>query len=163
MMITQAILIDALIFFGCSLINVMLNTVKTIVMYKQNILSSATVNSITYGFYTIIVVLMAGEMVLWEKVVLTAVSNFLGVIISMQIMKRLEKDKTWKIECNVYSEYTDRIHDIMVDVPHYYNEIGNGRTVFNFYCDTKEETRQVKEICKRFNGAKFSAYVSENF
>jgi hypothetical protein len=90
-----------LIFTVCSLINVMLNTVKTIIMYRNEKLSSSLINAITYGFYTIIVVLMAGDMDLWLKIILTAGTNFVGVWASMAILDRFKKDKLWKVEATV--------------------------------------------------------------
>lgn len=150
-----------IIFTICSLVNVMLNTVKTIVMYKKNVLSSAFINAVTYGFYTVIVVLMAGEMPLVWKILLTAFTNFVGVAFSMMIMNKLEKDKLWKVEATVIYKRKDDVCAMLnkAKVPYNYIE-GVGRyTLFNIFCSTQRQSAAVKEILKAYE-AKY--FVSES-
>ena len=151
-----------IIFTICSLINVMLSTIKTIVMYKKNILSSALVNAVTYGFYTVIVVLMAGgEMPLGWKILLTALTNFIGVALSMMIMKKLEKDKLWKVEATVIYIRKEDVCDMLNKAKVTYNYIdGVGKyTLFNIFCSTQQQSTAVKEILKAYE-AKY--FVSES-
>ena len=151
-----------IIFTICSLINVMLNTVKTIVMYKKNILSSALVNAVTYGFYTVIVVLMAGgEMPLGWKILLTALTNFIGVALSMMIMKKLEKDKLWKVEATVIYIRKDDVCEMLnkAKVPYNYIDGVGKYTLFNIFCSTQKQSAAVKEILKAYE-AKY--FVSES-
>lgn len=149
-----------IIFTICSLINVMLNTAKTIIMYKNDRLSSALINAITFGFYTVVVVLMAGDMNLWLKVGITAITNFVGVWISMEILDRFRKDKLWKIEFTVKKEQQEKIENSypLNKVPHSHIEIDNNYTLFNFYCENKKQTAFVKTIVDQF-GAKY--FISE--
>lgn len=150
-----------IIFTICSLVNVMLNTVKTIVMYKKNVLSSAFINAVTYGFYTVIVVLMAGEMPLVWKILLTALTNFVGVALSMMVMNKLEKDKLWKVEATVIYKCKDDVCEMLnkARVPYNYIE-GVGRyTLFNIFCSTQKQSSAVKEILKAYE-AKY--FVSES-
>ena len=151
-----------IIFTICSLINVMLSTVKTIVMYKKNILSSALVNAVTYGFYTVIVVLMAGgEMPLGWKILLTALTNFIGVALSMMIMKKLEKDKLWKVEATVIYIRKEDVCDMLnkAKVPYNYIDGVGKYTLFNIFCSTQQQSTAVKEILKAYE-AKY--FVSES-
>ena len=155
-------MITIIIFTICSLINVMLNTVKTIVMYKKNILSSALVNAVTYGFYTVIVVLMAGgEMPLGWKILLTALTNFVGVALSMMIMKKLEKDKLWKVEATVIYIRKDDVCEMLnkAKVPYNYIDGVGKYTLFNIFCSTQKQSAAVKEILKAYE-AKY--FVSES-
>ena len=151
-----------IIFTICSLINVMLSTIKTIVMYKRNILSSALVNAVTYGFYTVIVVLMAGgEMPLGWKILLTALTNFIGVALSMMIMKKLEKDKLWKVEATVIYIRKEDVCDMLnkAKVPYNYIDGVGKYTLFNIFCSTQQQSTAVKEILKAYE-AKY--FVSES-
>lgn len=151
-----------IIFTICSLINVMLSTIKTIVMYKKNILSSALVNAVTYGFYTVIVVLMAGgEMPLGWKILLTALTNFIGVALSMMIMKKLEKDKLWKVEATVIYIRKEDVCDMLnkAKVPYNYIDGVGKYTLFNIFCSTQQQSTAVKEILKAYD-AKY--FVSES-
>lgn len=151
-----------IIFTICSLVNVMLNTVKTIVMYKKNILSSSFINAITYGFYTVIVVLMAGEMPLGWKIALTAITNFVGVALSMKIMARLEKDKLWLVQMTSKTKDLVAINDFLnsAKLPYsYIIEETKKYVIYNIYCETQKESSSVKELTKRFN---VKYFVSES-
>lgn len=160
-LLSNELVISLIVFTVCSLINVMLNTIKTLVMYKKNTLSSATINAITYGFYTIIVVLMAGEIPLLWKILLTAVSNFIGVAVSMNIMNRMEKDKLWKVEATVKSDKQEVLCEMLNNADLSFNFIeGVGEyTVFNVFCSTQKESHALREILNLYD-AKF--FVSES-
>lgn len=148
-----------IIFAVCSLVNVMFNTVKTIIMYRNEKMSSAVVNAITYGFYTVVVVLMAGDMALWLKVLLTAATNFVGVWLSMLILEKLRKDKLWKIETTVPTQFVNAIEIDLADVPHSRIPIDDKHTLYYFYCATQDESVQVKHMIDVY-GAKY--FVSES-
>lgn len=151
-----------LIFSVCSFINVMLNTVKTIVMYSKNKLSSSLINALTYGFYTVIVVLMAGEMPLMTKIFLTAITNFFGVWVSMSILQKFEKDKLWKVEVTFKAVHTEDVKEFLesVNIPYNYTVDETGRyAIFNIYCATQKESTSVKILVQKFR-AKY--FVSES-
>ena len=143
-----------LIFTVCSLVNVMLNTVKTIIMYRNDKLSSAFINSITYGFYVILVVLMAGEMSLWVKVVITAGTNFVGVWLSMCIMDRFHKDKLWEVRVTSSVEDGAEIEKLLINAKIGYTKLQTAnhvRVVFNIYCPDQKTSAAVRQILNRFN------------
>lgn len=143
-----------LIFTVCSLINVMLNTVKTIIMYRNDKLSSAFINSITYGFYVILVVLMAGEMPLWVKVVITAGTNFVGVWLSMCIMDRFHKDKLWEVRATSSVEDGVEIEKMLINAKIGYTKlqtVDRMRAVFNIYCPDQQTSAAVRQILNRFH------------
>lgn len=89
------------VFFVCQLINVALNTIKTIIMYKEEKISSSLINAITYGFYAIIVVMTASALPLWLTIVITFITNLIGVYGSMWVLDRFKKDKLWEIVATV--------------------------------------------------------------
>lgn len=150
-----------IIFSVCSFINVMLNTIKTIVMYNKNKLSSSLINALTYGFYTVIVVLMAGEMPLFTKILLTAVTNFFGVWVSMAILQRFEKDKLWKVEASALNRFKEDICLMLnkANIPYNYIEGVGKYTIFNIFCSTQAQSLAVKEILKAY---RVKYFVSES-
>lgn len=153
-----------IIFAVCSLVNVMLNTIKTIIMYRQDKLSSASINAITYGFYTLIVVLMADPgMNLWVKMALTALTNFIGVWASMVILDTFRKDKLWKVEATIpCGESADACR--MLDgakIPYNTVPTTGDYKIFNIFCATQEQSHNVREILKQFN-AKYFVSESKN-
>lgn len=151
-----------IIFSIASIINVMLNTIKTIVMYDKNKLSSSLINAVTYGFYTVIVVMMAGEMPLVTKIVVTAVTNFIGVWWSMVILAKFEKDKLWEVRTTVRSSVAENVACALHDINISYSTIetiDGSHVIFNIYCPTQNDSLAIKQILKKFN-AKY--FVSES-
>lgn len=150
---TYELLYTVAIFSACSLINVILNTFKTIIMYKKNIISSANINAITYGFYTVIVVLMAGTMPLWIKIVATAITNWIGVCISMKILKKFEKDKVWKVELKVPLNYEQQIRELLstrgVEI---FDGLKNEKNILlTCICPSQKESKIIGQIAKAYN------------
>jgi hypothetical protein len=85
-----------IIFFICSLINVMLSTLKTILTVKASKGVATIINAITYGFYAIVVKQLA-SLDLITTVTVTIVTNIIGVYVSMWLLEKTKKDCLWKI------------------------------------------------------------------
>lgn len=85
-----------IIFFICSLINVMLSTLKTILTVKASKGVATITNAITYGFYAIVVKQLA-SLDLITTVTVTIVTNIIGVYVSMWLLEKTKKDCLWKI------------------------------------------------------------------
>ena len=95
------------VFFICQLINVALNTAKTIIMYRENKISSSIINAVTYGFYAIIVVMTASALPLWLTILITFITNLIGVYGSMWLLDRFKKDSLWEIVATVQNTEMD--------------------------------------------------------
>ena len=153
-----------LIFIAGSLVNVMLNTIKTLVMFRKNKLSSSIINAVTYGFYTWIVVLIAADdLPLWAKMLVTAAVNFIGVWMSMVIMEHLQKDKLWKIEATAPTCYVPDISAFCEAEKISYSTINvdpeHRNTMFVFFCPSQVESHKIRELLKDYP-AKY--FVSES-
>jgi hypothetical protein len=85
-----------IVFFICSLINVMLSTLKTILTVKASKGVATIINAITYGFYAIVVKQLA-SLDLITTVTVTIVTNIIGVYISIWLLEKTKKDCLWKI------------------------------------------------------------------
>lgn len=85
-----------IVFFICSLINVMLSTLKTILTVKASKGVATIINAITYGFYAIVVKQLA-SLDLITTVTVTIITNIIGVYVSMWLLERTKKDCLWKI------------------------------------------------------------------
>lgn len=83
-------------FFICSLINVMLSTLKTILTVKASKGVATIINAITYGFYAIVVKQLA-SLDLITTVTVTIITNIIGVYVSMWLLEKTKKDCLWKI------------------------------------------------------------------
>lgn len=142
-----------------NIINVIIQTVKSIVTIKCNKWVASITNAIAYGLYTYIVVLTASDLDLWFKIAVTAGANLVGVFIVKWIEEKKRKEMLWKIEFTVKTNFAKNVDKLLsvAKIPHSYIEIGN-HTIFNAYCSTSKESESVKEIIKKYN-AKY--FVSE--
>lgn len=85
-----------IVFFICSLINVMLSTLKTILTVKASKGVATIINAITYGFYAIVVKQLA-SLDLITTVTVTIITNIIGVYVLMWLLEKTKKDCLWKI------------------------------------------------------------------
>jgi hypothetical protein len=85
-----------IIFAVCSLINVILSTLKTLIMVNAGRNSAIIINAVCYGFYTFVVKQLA-EVDYATAVIVTILANIFGVWISYKVMDLFKKDKVWRI------------------------------------------------------------------
>ena len=84
------------VFFVCSLINVILSTMKTLLMVRAGRNSAIAINAICYGFYTLVVKQLASVDYV-TAVWVTVVTNIIGVWLSYKVLDLFKKDKLWRI------------------------------------------------------------------
>lgn len=88
------------IFVVCSLINVILSTLKSVWTVTASKTTAVLINTITYGFYAIVVKQLASASVL-VGVLVTVATNLVGVFIAMTIIEKVKKDSLWRINATV--------------------------------------------------------------
>jgi uncharacterized membrane protein len=109
------------IFFICSLINVMLSTMKTILTVKAGRHTASFINAVTYGFYTIVVKQLT-SVDLTVAVVITIIANIVGVELSMILLDKFKKDKLWKISITTKnSALIDKLK--FYDIQYFFNTV----------------------------------------
>lgn len=89
-------MVAIIIFTVCSLVNVILSTMKTILTVRSTKVVASVVNAVTYGFYAIVVKQLA-SLDLTVTVIVTIATNLIGVYLSMWLMDKMKKDCLWKI------------------------------------------------------------------
>ena len=146
------------LFFVCQLINVALNTAKSIIMHKEEKISSTLINAITYGFYTIIVVMTASELPLWITIVITVITNIIGVYVSMLILEKFKKDKLWEIVATVQTTNNRTCLENGLDIEQIsYNYTWTNKKdeyIFRIYSNNQKESAKIKKLLD-FVGAKY--------
>ena len=149
-------LVSFIFFF---ILNVIIQTAKSIVTIKCNKWVAAVVNAVAYGLYTYIVVLTASDIDLWFKIIVVALANLVGVFIVKWVEEKKRKEMLWKVEFTIKREFLENVKTLLTfaKVPFSYIEIGKN-TIINAYCATSKESESVKEIIKKYN-AKY--FVSE--
>lgn len=153
-MIETLISTSTLYFFLISLVNVILSSTKSICTVRYGRGVNVIANVIAYSFYTV-VVKQTASLPLEITVLSTAVANALGVWLSYVILDLIQKDRLWKIEVVVPNHCTDVLHTTLNYISHDYIDVGP-KTLFNFYCSSKVETREVITQCKKYHGRFFA-------
>ena len=149
-------------FIVLNVVNVILQTAKSICTVKCGKFMAAVANAAAYGLYTIVIIYTVCDLPLWQKVLIVAGANFIGVFVVKAIEQKLEKEKLWKVEMAIPKKYTNDIpliHDCFKHdgIENNYTLIGS-HYIFNCYCMTKMQTQTCINQAKEYNG-KISAYV----
>ena len=146
-------------FIVWNIINVIIQTVKSIATIKCGKTVASIVNAVAYGLYTYIVVLTMCELPLMWKCLIVALANFVGVWVVKYFEEKARKDKMWKVEMTVNNAVANKMHHELnhFGISHYWVNAGK-HTVFNVFCPTQKESAFVKSLADK-NKAKY--FVSE--
>lgn len=150
-----------LIFIALSIVNVVFSTIKSIVTIKSGPWVASIVSALYYGYYNIVLIYTVADFPLWQKVVVTAGCNLVGVFIVKYGEEKARKDKLWKVELTVPTEYKNAVDFDLRTVPHSYIELSDKHTLFNFYCATQADSAKVKAIANQYE-AKYFVAESKN-
>lgn len=147
-----------LLFTVLTALNVVVSTIKSIVTIKCGKLAAATVNALAYAVNTVAIVYTVCDLPLWLKMLIVAITNFIGVYVVKWGEERSRKDRLWKVEAtfnhddNIIQELKtwSQKHDIgtkYADIVKYYE--------VDFYAKTKHESSLIREFIKNHNGKYF--------
>ena len=150
-----------ILFVVMNVLNVIIQTVKSICTIKCGKAVAAVVNAVAYGLYTYIVVLTMCDLPLLAKCLIVAGCNFVGVFVVKFFEEKARKDKLWKVEATVHAEMVAPLHNALKEcgIAHNYIEGVGNYTLFNFYCATQAESAKVRDIINQYE-AKY--FVSES-
>ena len=153
-----------LLYLVLQVVYVILNTVTNIAKIKCSKLIASLTSAICYGFYVIVVVATASNQPIWVKMLLTAVTNIIGVYVGMWVMEKLRKDKLWKIEITIRDaieacqfENTLREKDIS------FNSVvcENNNIILNVYSKSQKESEIIKKALAEATTAKYIIHQSD--
>ena len=150
-----------LVFIVLNIANVIIQTVKSIATVKCGKGVAAIVNAVAYGLYTVVTVYLMCELSLGLKALIVALCNLVGVYVVKWAEEKARKDKLWKVEATVFDPNTFPLWSELqeANIPcNYIPRIGKW-SVFNIYCETKEQSQKAKEILNKYE-AKY--FVSES-
>ena len=150
-----------LTFIILNILNVIIQTVKSIATIKCGKGAAALINAVAYGLYTVVTVYTMCELDLWLKALVVAVANLIGVYVVKLLEEKSRKDKLWKVEATVYQPYTESLHEDLksAEIPHNYIDNVGKYSVFNIYCETQKESATAKVLLNQHR-AKY--FVSES-
>ena len=141
-----------IIFIILNVINVILQTIKSLCTYKCGKTVAAIANAVAYGLYTVVLIYMQCDLTTAEKAIIVGGCNLIGVYIVKTLEEKAAKKVVFKVEFTVDEKTFNEIMKNEEYLLHYnVVEIGEWR-VFNFYCETKSQLWRVEEIVKNYDG-----------
>lgn len=146
-----------------NVLNVIIQTAKSIVTIKCGKGVAALVNAIAYGLYTVVLVYMNCDIPLWEKVIVVGSANLIGVYIVKFFEEKSKKDKLWKIEFSLKKGYFDSaVKELNInDISYNFSTFGEYITITAF-ANTQEETKIISNVVKK-NNAKYFITETKSF
>lgn len=149
------------IFVILNVVNVVIQTIKSIATIKCGKVPAAVINAVAYGLYTIVVVYTVCELPLWLKATVVAVANLVGVYVVKVLEEKARKDKLWKVEATVTPSDIGNVQAELdkLNISHNCFRTSGEYRVFNIFCPTQKESAQVKTILDKYH-AKY--FVSES-
>lgn len=139
------------IFVILNVVNVILQTVKSLFTYKGGKYSASIMNAVAYGLYTVVLVYMTCPLSTVTKALVVGGCNLIGVYIVKSLEEKTAKKKIYKVEFTTTKEEKEKM--LTAEKLNHYNIITVGDMyIFNFYLDNKADLKSTKEIISRYNG-----------
>ena len=153
-----------LIFIILSILNVIIQTIKSLVTINCGKTLASIVNAFAYGLYTIVIVYTNADFPLWEKVIVTAFVNLVGVYLVKLAEEKMRKDKLWKVEFTIRNFVADEFEIQLNNLNLSSTRIkSNGKySIFYVYCETQKETELAHLLADKYN-AKYFISESKSF
>lgn len=144
------------LFIVLNIINVILQTARSITTIKCGKVMASIVSALAYGLYTIVIVYTNCDLNLWAKVAVVAGANLVGVYVIKLIEEAMQKDKVWKIEVSLKKNSKAPVQicfeQMLVNggISHNCFDLKD-YIIFNCYCKTQKESSVVGEAIKFVN------------
>ena len=151
-----------IIFIVLTILNVVIQTIKSIATIKCGKVVASLVNAVAYGLYTYVIFFTSADGIdLHAKALITAFANLVGVYVVKFFEEKARKDKVWKVECSVPTERAEVFKNWVKarNLPFNYIENIGKYTIFNIYCYTQEDSAKAKVLMEHFT---LKYFVSES-
>lgn len=135
------------LFVVLNVVNVVIQTVKSIATVKCGKTIAALVNAFAYGLYTFVVIYMTIDgLNIWTKAIIIALCNLVGVWVVKFIEEKSRKDKLWKVEATVPRANVGELSAVLEEYKLPYNcfKTSGDYSIFNIYCATQEQSKFAK-------------------
>ena len=152
------------LFVVLTIINVILNTARTIITVKGGLFWSSFISAIAFGFYVLVIVYTVCDLPLWIKATVTALANFVGTYFVKWLEMKVRRDKLWMVDVvltgsQIYAakSYLDPWKIQYIEIP-----ISNSdSSQFHIYSKTQDESRHIRDLLKTYN-AKYVVVESKS-
>lgn len=139
-----------ILFSALTILNVVIQTIKSLCTVKCSTKVSACVNALAYGLYTFVIFYTTADgMSLWLKALITAIANLIGVVVANKLFdKMFSHEVRWKVEVSVPNTVN---RDFENQLTKYKLEWcfcgwGDGWTNYAVFCPDKNASKALNEI-----------------
>ena len=148
-------------FIILSIVNVVFSTIRSITTIKSGKTVASLVSGGYFAFYNIMLIWTVADFPMWQKCIITFVCNVIGVWIVKAIEEKMQKDKLWKVEATIKKSHQNNVIDTLesMGIPFNYIEGIGPYTIFNVFCSTQEQSKNIKQTLSAVD-AKY--FVSES-
>lgn len=153
---------EIILFIILQIVNVILSTIKSIVLSKGYKWGTIISNTIYFGIYTAVLKQLALVDDMFLLIAITMIANFFGTWVGFDLLERVRKADLWIVKTVVR---IDRIKDYKAAL----NEAGikyisyqttwDECTAVDIFSESRDESKTIKKILEQFD-AKYSVYVS---
>lgn len=153
-----------ILFVVLTIINVILNTARTIITVKGGLFWSSFIAAVAFGFYVVVIVYTVCDLPLWMKAVVTAAANFVGTYFVKYLELKFRKDRLWMVDVVIYQKNLAYVKDYLDKHGIQFSEMpisNSGSHVFHIYSNTQDESRNIRDLLKTFN-AKYVVVESKS-
>lgn len=153
---------EIILFIILQVVNVILSTIKSIVLIKGHKWATIIANTIYFGVYTAVLKQLTTIDNLWVLVVITMIANFVGTWIGIEVTEKLRKADLWIIKTVVpierIKEYKAALNEANIKYISY-QTTWDECTAVDIFSENRTQSKTIKAILDQFN-AKYSVYVS---
>jgi uncharacterized protein YebE (UPF0316 family) len=150
------------LFIILQVINVILSTIKSIVMIKGSKWGAIIANTIYFGVYTAVLKQISAIDSLFILVIVTMVANFFGTWVGIVITDKLRKADLWTIKTVVRIEYVKEYKQALNEAGLKYisyQTTWDEYTAIDIFSENRAQSSKIKEILIKFK-AKYSINTS---
>ena len=145
------------LFFILQLINVVMSTTRTILTVTASRTTATLINTISYTFYTGIVKLIS-EQSLTVVLIVTFITNLIGVYFAMWLVNKSKKDKLWIIEVTAPTSTAMDIGEDLYQakIGYIQIEVKNDIDSLRIYSYSQEQSLNIKKILENYKDVHYA-------
>jgi uncharacterized protein YebE (UPF0316 family) len=153
---------EILLFIILQVVNVILSTIKSIVMIRGNKRATVIANTIYFGIYTAVIKQVASIDNIWLLIGVTMAANFIGTWVGLNITEKMRKADLWTIKTVIKVErlkdYKKALNEAGLKYISY-KTTWDEYTAVDILSENRSQSKVIKEILEDFN-AKYSVHTS---
>lgn len=154
-----------IIFIIANIINVVVQTAKSIITIRGNKIQASFANAIAYSIYTYILILMTCELNTFSKCLIVGLCNLIGVFIVKTLEEKKQKEKLWRVEFAAKKENLKEIENQLntlkknLNISFNYIPTNNEYYIFSVFVINKQQTKEIKKLINIYH---IKYFISEN-